>query len=247
MYRQNMRDKGIAWYLRHKKLYSTHFGTNYWGGNYFLLEPVQPQLALEAFEKALEMAPDDTAFHETLFYRGLAKEMMRAFESAAVDLRNCHKFDPDNTNVLILLASLEDELGNKDRGKELLQKVIQIQPDNVIALANIGFGLQKDSAWEASNTFYNRVLELDPNQPLGYSNRGYNRMMLGDLKGAMKDIKKSIELFPENSWAYRNQGLIYLRMKKKKEACASFEEGLRRGFTERYGPELEQLHKEHCR
>ncbi len=247
MYRQNMRAEGLAWYLRHKKLYATHFGTNFLGGLLYLSHPIEAQPALEAFETALEMAPNDTLFHYVLFFRATAKSFLRDFEGAAIDFRNCLKFNPSHIDAMINLSAVEDDLGNMEESKALLNKIIELQPDNIGALANIGFRLQQDSAWEASNTFYNRVLELNPNEPLGYSNRSYNRMMLGDLKGAMKDIKKSIELLPENSWAYRNQGLIYLRMKKGKEACASFEEGLRRGFTARYGPELEQLHKEHCR
>ena len=111
----------------------------------------------------------------------------------------------------------------------------------------MGYLYQLKGDFQKSVNYLDHALQLDPNEALALNNRGYSKLKLGDLKGALADVKKSIKLYPGNAYAYRNLGLIHLSQSKNDEACKAFYEALDKEFTKQYGNEVINLIKENCR
>ena len=94
---------------------------------------------------------------------------------------------------------------------------------------------------------FTRGLEKQPDDAFMLNNRGYARLKAGDPKNALKDIERSIKLGPENSYAYRNLGLVHQALDNKDKACEAFETALKKGYTQRYGDDVKEIHKTYCR
>mgnify|MGYP001040479204 FL=1 len=51
---------------------------------------------------------------------------------------------------------------------------------------------------------------------------------------------------PSNSYAYKIRALIAIEQGKTKEACEDLFESNKRGYTEHYGKEVNDLMRKHC-
>ncbi len=212
-----------------------------------LMKIQEPEYSIKDFSTALEFEKNDSLRLSLLLNRGSAKISMRNFHGAYDDFIAALQLDGSNIGVLNNLATVCDEVGRGDKTLSYLNKIIEIDSTFIGAYANIGFKYQEMGDHKTAITYFNKVLKLDPKEPLGYSNRSYNRYKIGELKGALSDINTSIKLYPANSYAYRIRALIYLAQKDNKNACKDIEEALRLGFTKKYGEEVEQLKRQHCR
>lgn len=214
----------------------------------FLSEIGEIEYATEILTKAVELAGSDSILLSSA-HTNLSSvyTAVRDFESSYEHLIKAHNFDPLNIASLINLGAVCDEIGKAEEGIKFLYKALEIDPTYYPIYGNIGFLHQTNGDYAKAIECYNKVLEMNPDEPLGYSNRSFNRMKLGDLKGAMADIDKSIKLYPANSYAYMVKGSIYVEQKKYDKACEQFSIALQKGFTERYGKDVEIMMGKYCR
>lgn len=219
----------------------------YFGRGYVLLNTEEFKDAIIDFTKTLELSKNDSLRAYTYAYRAGAKESLRDFQGSYDDLMLAYKLDSNNLVTLASLGSICDDIGKMDEAIKALVRAIEIKPDYMPAIINLGFKYQQLEQHEKAIEYYNKALALYPNHPLGFSNRGYSRYRLGDLKGGMDDVNKSIEVYPANSYAYRIRALIYIEMKDISNACTDLDTALEKGFTGRYGDEVEKLKKKHCK
>jgi tetratricopeptide (TPR) repeat protein len=203
--------------------------------------------SIKDFTKALELTDNDSIRVYAYTYRAGAKESMRNFHGSYDDLMLSYKLDSNNLITLTSLGTICDDIGKMDDAIKYLVKAIELKPDYIPAIINLGFKYQQTEQHEKAIEYYNKALQLQPNQPLGYSNRGYSRLKLGDTKGAMEDINISLGIYPANSYAYRIRALIYIEMKDIDNACTDLNTALEKGFTARYGDEVEKLKKKYCK
>ena len=219
----------------------------YFGRGYVLLNAEKFKEAIIDFTKALELSKNDSLRTYAYAYRAGAKESLRDFQGSYDDLMLAYKLDSNNLVTLTSLGTICDDIGKMDEALNALLRAIEIEPDYMPAIINLGFKYQQLEQHEKAIEYYNKALALYPNHPLGFSNRGYSRFKLGDLKGGMDDVNRSIEVYPANSYAYRIRALIYIEMKDIGNACADLDTALEKGFTARYGDEVEKLKKKHCK
>ena len=71
--------------------------------------------------------------------------------------------------------------------------------------------------------------------------------MIGDIKGAYKDVKKSIEIDNTNSYAFKNLAKICLKDGKNKDACVNLKKAIDLGYADSYDDEVDILLKENCK
>jgi tetratricopeptide (TPR) repeat protein len=224
------------------------FLRNYMG--VMLMTYNENSLALDELNIALELAENDEQRAMALTNRASAHTSVRAFDKAYDDLIKAHNMNPEDVSTIINLGGVCDEIGKTQEGIDFLKEALKKELTDFEkkgVLANLGFQHQNLGKYEVAIDYYNQVLAIDQNEPLGYSNRSYNRMQIGDTKGAMEDIDRSLKLYPENSYAYYVKGLIYLKMDKTKSACKEFQTAIDKGYTERYGRDVEILMNENCK
>jgi tetratricopeptide (TPR) repeat protein len=203
--------------------------------------------ALRDYKIGLKFAENDTVRNVLWLNQATAKSQKRDFQGAYDILQKCLAFDSTSLATLNNLAAVCDEVGKPELTEYYLLKIVGIDSSFIGGYINLGFMYQGRGEYEKSITFFNKALEIQPDEAYSFNNRSYSKLKMGDLKGALKDVNRSIELYPGNSYAYRNRALIYIEMNKMKKACEDLENALNQGFTQSYGPEVNDLRRKYCR
>ncbi|MCR9252843.1 MAG: tetratricopeptide repeat protein [bacterium] len=203
--------------------------------------------AIAMYNKAIELANSDLEKYMYISNRGTAKLGMRDFEGAAEDFEIVLEYDSMNFAALNNIFSVYQELGMFDKAINSLEKVLAIDSTLTGPYVNLGFLYSSMDSVELAISYFDKALEIQPNEPLVFSNRGYAYYQLGEYQKAFSDVNRSLELYPSNSYAYRNLALIYLATDSNEEACRALKYAYAYGFTQRYGSEVEDLLRKHCK
>jgi tetratricopeptide (TPR) repeat protein len=75
-----------------------------------------------------------------------------------------------------------------------LQKVLKVDEQDKDALMNLGICYINTKEYKKELPIFDKLIQLDPKNLDAYTNRGIVKKQLGDIKGAMKDIKKGTGL-----------------------------------------------------
>ncbi len=81
--------------------------------------------------------------------------------------------------------------------------------------------------WLNADRFYPRLLETSPNSAKAAYSYGSLRAARGDDAGAIEAYDRAIAVFPAYSEAYHNRGNALVRLGRREEAIASYQECLR--------------------
>ena len=171
----------------------------------------------------------------------------RDFETAYKYYKKALELDSSGIIIRINLGAVCFDVGKPDEALYHLETAYEMDSTDIAVLVNIGFHLQELKRHEEAITWFDKALALDDQQPLGYSNRAFNLYKIGRLGDALTDINTSIKLYPTNSYAYCVRAKIYIAQGKTKKACADLKTAVDLKFPEMYGPEAEELQREHCR
>jgi Flp pilus assembly protein TadD len=99
-----------------------------------LLNAKRPKDARNAIDGALSSEPRNPDF---IYLRGAIKMALRDLSGAEQDFRQALQIKPDHVAALSDLAVLLTTNGKKDEARQLLQKVLQIKPNDPVAKANL--------------------------------------------------------------------------------------------------------------
>jgi tetratricopeptide (TPR) repeat protein len=109
--------------------------------------------------------------------------------------------------------------GNYEKSLELLDKVLELEPDHKLALTTRGAAALKMNRPDAAVESFNRSLEADPAYAKAYHMRGLAFESKGDHRAALNDFNKAIELNPQYGAAYHSRGTLYARMGQEELAA----------------------------
>jgi Flp pilus assembly protein TadD len=99
-----------------------------------LLQLKRPEEALKAAEAAVQSDPNNPDY---LYLRGVAGMGQQRWSSAEQDLRKVLQLSPRHTGAMNDLAVLLMNINKKDEAIKLLQQVLQINPQDRMAAANL--------------------------------------------------------------------------------------------------------------
>lgn len=204
------------------------------------------EYSIKDFDRALELEKIDTQKVALYVNRGSSKSGLRDFEGAYKDFMLAYQIDSLNIGTLNNLATTCDEVGKGNETLKYLFKILDIDSSFIGTYVNIGFKYQEDGNFSGAIEYFTKALQIDPEEALAYSNRSFNYYKLGDYKSALKDADHAIELYPANSFAFKNRALIFIAKKEFKKACTDLERAIELGFTQMYGPEVDELKVKHC-
>lgn len=99
-----------------------------------LLALKQPEDALKVAEAALQESPDNADF---LYLRGATSMGLQRLSAAEKDYRRVLQLQPRHTGAMNDLAVLLINTGKNDEAQRLLEQVLQINPQDTMAAANL--------------------------------------------------------------------------------------------------------------
>ena len=144
--------------------------------------------ALEAYQQALAMAPEDAALHADL--ADLAERMGLA-EVAEGLWRRARSLAPDDLRAVDGHARALRELGRFDDAIGVLQAGLSAAPAEARLWNTLGVNLTQGGRADEALTFFDEALRLDPRLASAAYNRGSARFDLLDLDGAQLDLESA--------------------------------------------------------
>ncbi len=189
----------------------------------------QNDKAIEAFNKALELEPNNIA---ALVARGNYYYWQGNDEKKALaDVESAAKIGSKDVEELNSLAILFDTLSLHEKALEWYDKAIQIDPKAQWPLENRARTLE-DLARDKNNdkallqkalTAYVQLTEAVPSTEIGWLRRGYIESDLGLHEKAVASFARTIILQKApDAIGYTWRGRSYLALKKYEEALADF-------------------------
>jgi tetratricopeptide (TPR) repeat protein len=187
---------------------------------------------LEQAEAFFQLAlRDDPSAAEALYGLGSvylqqeeAGKARESFERALQLHANYPGTLPNAWNNLGILAA---RTGRTDEAIQKFQRALQIDPDHLIALDNLGNAYREKRRWEDAKTVLRRALQLNPEDPEANYSLGMVFAQLDDTERAYEHLQKALAARPAYPEALNNLGVLYLRTRRPQEAEKSFRESIR--------------------
>ena len=131
---------------------------------------------------------------------------------------------PSAWNNLGLLATRE---GRTAEAVEHFQKALELSPDYLVALENLGNAYRQLKQWEEARKSLEHAVAVGPQDPEANYSLGMVFAQLNDTDRAYDYLQRALKLRPEYPEALNNLGILYLRTQRRDEAVASFKECIR--------------------
>ncbi|MCW5897859.1 MAG: tetratricopeptide repeat protein [Flavobacteriales bacterium] len=192
--------------------------------------------------RAADHAPDDHSRARALLIRGQARAAFKRQGPAIEDLEAGLALIPDDTRAMSTLARMYDAASRHAEALALLEKLCEMEPDELGHWSNRGFELVMLGRYQEAMPVIEKALAKDKDEPVALSNRAYVHLMLGREKEAAQDVERSLRSMPANPYALRTRALIRLRKGDRAQACEDLTLAKVLGDI----AEVDQLVREHC-
>jgi tetratricopeptide (TPR) repeat protein/peroxiredoxin len=180
------------------------------------------------FQRALD---NDSSSAEALY--GLGSVYLQQEKSAearetferVVKMRSSYSDTlPSAWNNLGLLATRE---GDAAEAVEHFEKALQLSPDYLIALENLGNAYRQLKQWEDARKTLEHAVAVGPQDPEANYSLGMAFAQLNDVNRAYEYLQRALKFRPDYPEALNNLGILYLRTQRRDQAVASFKECIR--------------------
>lgn len=177
---------------------------------------------------------------------GFYNLMIGDIEAAKEDLKSAEEINANYPKVFEMKASILLHEEKWQEAIEPMQKLLAVEPNSLLALANLGYCEQKVGDYAKSIYYCNHFLELNPKVSAVLNSKGFSLYKTGDAKGGEKLIAKAIQLDAKNGEAFINMGVILAERGKISRACKFFEEAEKRELTNTSFEELKTYRAKYC-
>ena len=127
-----------------------------------------------------------------------------------------------DTQFLVNKAIKLHVRGKVDKAEEIYKKIINIDPNNIISLNNLGSILNTKENFEKSLNFVNRALEIKPDYADALNNKGNCLKGLNKFDEAIEYYKKGLIIKPNFVGALNNLATSYNSIGRHEEAIPIF-------------------------
>ena len=131
----------------------------------------------------------------------IPEDVLRQAKKTAEDIfRMVLKNDPDSTEAMTNLAILLDTIGRPDESVLLYQRVLQLEPDNLIVINNLAWMMcEEQDKFQQALELAQRGLKMAPDYIDLIDTRGVAYYRLGEFDKAVVDFTTCIELYPNET------------------------------------------------
>jgi len=177
--------------------------------------------AERALKEALKERPQDL---ELLLY--LAREGDN-LEGAIDTYERVVEVEQDSDQYYFSLGVLYDEAGQSDKVRYAMEKAIELNPKNAVALNYLGYSLSLESEdLDYAESLVKRALEIEPNNGYYMDSLGWIYYKKGRFEDAYHYIAKALEFEPTDAVILEHFGEIQVKLGLRKEALATLQSAL---------------------
>ncbi len=180
--------------------------------------------------------------HEEAFVRPLISYLLweKNYADAEIQFNNLRKFAEFRPDDYINLGFIQTRDGRHNQAIENYRIALDDDPENVIALNNLGYELLLKGDYQESESLLQQAITLNPEHAFAYNNLGHVKILTNEPETGRVYVKKSMELDPGNAYVYRTMGIYYLKTGDKAMALENFNKALAMDATVDLNPYLQE-------
>lgn len=179
--------------------------------------------ALDAFEHALEIAPD-AAF--ILVGKGEVLRQMKRLDEAVTDFVSAVTLNPADVFAWSNMGKTLRQMSRFEEALSAFDSALSHDPTDLWALALRGETLFQLSRYEEALATLDEALRHKPDLPFVVAVRGEVLRELGEFSAALAAFDRALELTPDYAWALASKGQTLRRMDRLEEALAATEQAI---------------------
>ena len=190
--------------------------------------------AVQAYDKSLELKPDDNIYNS----RGHAYELMGKFQLAENDYLKGSEINSENPNIQMNLARIYLSKGDETKAKEFAEKVINNKSGNILAYTKataysvLGQIASNNKNKNEAVINFSEAVKVLPTFKSGYVGRAQTIIVLSDSfteeekKQVFNDLNMAVQLDPNSSWSYFLFGLFYEKQSNYLNSLENYKKAL---------------------
>lgn len=183
----------------------------------------QPPEALEALQRACDLAPDEV--QHRLDLARVQRSVDRSVEAEAT-LRRATELDPGHGLVARELAALLHEQGRVEEAITTMRNALDGQPDNYELLVDLGGYLQEIGRVEQSLDYLFYAISLEPSRSAAIARTAVSMLKLHDIQQAMQLLTLAESLDPLDSQTLNLLGICLSDSGLPSQALSRYQQGL---------------------
>ena len=181
------------------------------------------EMAVQSFERALEINPDFADAHYNL---GLTLQKLNQLDAAIKSYKETLSIEPNYIKVHNNLGAIYLELGQIDNAIKSYENVLIIQPDNAEAHHNLGNALNELGKLDDAIKSYEQALSIQPSYFEVHNNLGSIYYELGQRDQAINSYKQALSINPDSADALNNMGIVYQTLDQFNEAASFYKKAI---------------------
>ncbi|MDR0312601.1 MAG: tetratricopeptide repeat protein [Treponema sp.] len=153
------------------------------------------------YTEAASMLLGERAFAPSLVLRGKAHYFAGNDDEAEKSLRRALALSPGNTEAGLYLARLGRERGNLKDAKQIIEKILSNDPQNIRAL-RLAAEMARDTGPQGeamAAAYLDQAAEASSELALVFLDRARSRWVNGNVKASLEDLGRARALLPLNS------------------------------------------------
>ena len=177
--------------------------------------------AVAALKKAVELSPNEAAYH---FALGVAWLKHPAnLEEARLSLSQSLKLRPDDAQGQLLLGYVLLRQKQYDEARALLEKNVEKGAGTPEAFYYLGLIAQGQNEDARAIEFFEKSIRLEPSFAHSHIALGASYLKLKDYERARQALETGVKLSPEDPKAHYNLAMLYARLKDPERAQQELE------------------------
>jgi len=129
---------------------------------------------------------------------------------------------PDQSEALFILAVLEGRDGNTERQRELLERVVALDPNHADALSTLGRLSLEGGDLDGAERWFSRTLEADPRDFPATLGLGRIHLARKNYEQALSMLDRAVSIEPEFPFVYPDRARAKARLGRSGDAVADY-------------------------
>jgi Flp pilus assembly protein TadD len=165
-----------------------------------------------------------------MVFLGGQLEEAKKYEEAIGVLKEAAAKDPKSASAQFSLGVVYDKMGEFDKMVASMEKAIEIDPKNAVALNYLGYSYaDRNMKLPEAESLIVRALEIRPNDGYFLDSLAWVHYRKGDLRRAETELRRALTLVPDDPVVLEHLGDVLLGQGKSVEAAAFFERAIAKG------------------
>lgn len=183
----------------------------------------KPELAAEAFQRALNVRPDDQTLLSNL---GYAQVQAKQWNQAIATYEKMLASDSLSYDANVHLAFIYQLIGAKEKAVVFYEKAVIAKPDDIQSLGSLAKLYSALGKKEEAVASYEKAVAVAPDNVVLKSRLGTAYISAKRFDDAAKVFEQLVQASPENAAYRHNLGISYMQLKENKKAIAELEKAV---------------------